>query len=104
MVGPGSIDTFGIRPSLGTMSSYFSDATLGVAELTAELNLPAPIVAPLLTGITQDVLDAAQTAHGADYLELAQAVRSLTRERFEDQVAALTVAGGPLVPVADGVK
>jgi len=98
--GPATIDTLGIRPSQGVVASLLADATLEAARWTADLRVPAALIPSLLTGLTQDLLDSAQPAHADDWLELAQAARSVSRERFEDHVAALTVAGGPLVPVA----
>jgi hypothetical protein len=99
VAGPATLETYGLRPSGGLVASYLSDATLRVAELTAELKLPAALIPAVLLGVTEDVLDTTQPAHADDWIELAETASRVTRERFEDQVAALTIAGGPLVPV-----
>jgi hypothetical protein len=45
----------------------------------------------------QDFIDEVKPTDDSDYLTLARAVRTFTRERIEDYVSAAT-AGGPLMP------
>ena len=79
------------------MATTVPDLHLQVALLLRELQLPAAIAKPVLTGAVQDFIDEARTTDANDWLGLVRAAQNLSREKVEDYVAAAT-AYGPLVP------
>ncbi len=85
------------RPQVGLMATTVPDLHLQVALLLRELQLPAAIAKPVLTGAVQDFIDEARTTDANDWLGLVRAAQNLSREKVEDYVAAAT-AYGPLVP------
>jgi hypothetical protein len=94
---PGRWPTLLGRPPLGLTASAVADLNLHVATMLRDLRLPAPIAKVVLSGAMQDFIDEVKPTDDADWLTLARAARSVTRERIEDYVAAATAAG-PLVP------
>jgi hypothetical protein len=80
---------------LGTRGA---DVGLRVAEILADLNLPAALAPSVASYAMEDVLEHARLSRTDDWDEFGRAARELPRERLVDYVAALT-AGGPLVPV-----
>jgi hypothetical protein len=94
---PGRWPTLLGRPPLGLTASAVADLNLHIATMLRELRLPAPIAKVVLSGAMQDFIDEVKPTDDSDWLTLARAARSVTRERIEDYVAAATAAG-PLVP------
>jgi hypothetical protein len=94
---PGRWSTLLGRPPLGLTASAVADLNLHIATMLRELRLPAPIAKIVLSGAMQDFIDEVKPTDDSDWLTLARAARSVTRERIEDYVAAATAAG-PLVP------
>jgi len=92
------METYALRSPAGLLPTRVADVALRLAELTAELKLPAAIAALVLPGIIQDLLETVMPAHSDDWVAVAEAAREIARDRFEDHVSALTIAGGPLVP------
>lgn len=74
------------------------DLHLRLAELFAELRLPAVLMPAVLSAAALDFQEEAQPAYPEDRLALARQASALTRERVEDYVAALAL-DGPLRPL-----
>jgi hypothetical protein len=89
------------RPSSGQLATQLSDVMLRTADVLAKRKLPAVLARDVAAYAMQDAIDRGRPAYFDDWLPLALAVRELPDERFEDYVAALTVAG-PLIPVNSG--
>jgi hypothetical protein len=85
------------RPAIGMMAMTVPDIALRVAEVLAELKLPAALMPDAMAFATQLVIDDATTMHADDRDALAIAARRLPVDQMVDVVAALTAAG-PLVP------
>jgi hypothetical protein len=94
---PGRWPTLLGRPQLGLTASGVADLNLHVAMLLKELQLPAALAKVVLSGAVQDFIDEVKPTDDGDWLTLARAARTVTRERVEDYIAAATAAG-PLVP------
>jgi len=62
------------------------------------LALPAALARVVVSGAMQDFIDTVKPTDPGDWLTLARAARTATRERIEDYVAVATAAG-PLMPV-----
>jgi hypothetical protein len=87
------------RPPLGLTATAIADLNLTVAVLLKDMGLPAALAKVVLGAATQDFLDEVRPTDDADWLTLARAARSLTRERIEDYIGAAT-ATGPLMPAS----
>ncbi len=85
------------RPQLGLTAAGIADVNLHVAIMLKDLQLPAALAKAVLAGAVQDFIDEVRPTDDGDWLTLARAARTITRERIEDYVAA-AAAGGPLVP------
>ena len=83
---------------MGILGARLLDLNLRVAELTAESRLPARVIPDLLDAAIQDLIDRVRMTDDDDWLTLVRAAQAVGRERFDDFAAALTAAGGPLVP------
>ena len=86
------------RPQLGLVASVVSDLNLHVAMMLRRLALPAALARVVVSGAMQDFIDTVKPTDPGDWLTLARAARTATRERIEDYVAVATAAG-PLMPV-----
>jgi hypothetical protein len=84
----------------GLLAGQMADLNLRIAQQLAALSLPAELVRGLLLVAVQDLIDRAQLSSPDDWPALVAFVRELSRARFEDFVAALTVEG-PLRPAPD---
>jgi hypothetical protein len=87
------------RPQLGLMAATIPDLNLHVALMLRELRLPAAIAKAVLAGAVQDFIDESRPTDFNDWLTLVRSAQTVSRERIEDYVAAVT-ASGPLVPEA----
>ena len=94
---PGAWPTLLGRPPLGLTASAVADLNLHVAIMLNELRLPAALAKVVLGGAMQDFIDEARPTDDADWLTLARAAATVTRERIEDHIGAATAAG-PLMP------
>jgi hypothetical protein len=88
------------RPQAGLLGSAVPDVTLHVAAGLHDLDLPAALAKSVLSTEMQQFVDTARPNDGNDWLALVRAAVMVTRERFEDFVAAAAAVGGPLLPVA----
>jgi hypothetical protein len=90
------------RPQLGLMAGLMADLNLRVAEVFAELGLPAALAPHVLSIAAQDFIDAAAPTDQYDWLALSRTAKAVSRVQIEDYVAAMAVVGGPLVPTERG--
>jgi hypothetical protein len=94
---PGLRETLAGRMGTALVTEQFTDLPLRVAEVLADLGLPAVLARSVMAMAAQDVLDAYRPAYIDDWTALGAAVRHVPDVRFVDYIAALT-SGGPLVP------
>jgi hypothetical protein len=97
---PSPLDELAGRTADGRLAALSPDLHLRVADLLAEMNLPARLAPAILSLALQDLMDEARPAYVDDALALSRYARSLTRTRMEDYVSAL-VGRGPLAPVTE---
>ena len=95
------LEILGGRWHSGIFATGFPDLNLRLAELLAELQMPAPLLAPVLAAAMLDLVDTATTRDSDDRRGLVEFVRALRPERVEQYLALLTT-DGPLVPVDSG--
>jgi hypothetical protein len=88
------------RPQAGLLGSAVPDVTLHVAAGLHQFDLPAALAKSVLSTEMQQFVDMARPNDGNDWLALIRGAAMITRERFEDFVAAAAAVGGPLLPVA----
>jgi hypothetical protein len=86
------------RWNTGMFASAFPDLNLRLAELLAELGMPAVLLGPVLASATVDLVENTDSRDQNDRRALVEFVHSLNRERVEEYLALLTT-DGPLVPV-----
>lgn len=97
LLPPGVWPALAGRPQLGLEAAILPDLNLRIAMVLKELALPAALAKVVLSGAMQDFIDEVRPTDDGDWLSMAQAARTLTRERIEDYVASAT-ATGPLMP------
>jgi hypothetical protein len=95
------LDYLGGRWHSGMFATGFPDLNLRVAELLADLKMPAPLLAPVLRSAMLDFVDSAVTRDSDDRQGLVDFVQALRPERVEQYLALLTT-DGPLVPIESG--
>jgi hypothetical protein len=100
--GPEPIDAVGGRQASAYLPGRFADLTLRLAELMADLRVPAPLTREVLRTALQRFVDEAHPAYPDDWLALVRHAGEVTRAQVEDYVYGLTVTDGPLVPDAAG--
>ena len=93
-------EIFAGRLNSGMMASAFPDLNLRLAELLSELQMPAPLLAPVLTSATLDFINSAISRDPDDRRGLVDFVQGLTTDRVEQYLALLTT-DGPLVPIGE---
>jgi hypothetical protein len=81
-------------------ASGFADLNLRLAELLADMQMPAALLAPVLASATLDFVNSASSRDEDDRRGLVEFVQALTPERLEEYLALLTT-DGPLVPVSE---
>ena len=101
LMNRGSLDHLAGRWFSGILATGFADLNLRLAELISELQMPAPLVAPVLAPATLDLLEGAVMRDSDDRRGLVAFVQSLGSSRVAQYLALLTT-DGPLVPVAGG--
>ncbi|HXB54105.1 MAG TPA: hypothetical protein VN461_04935 [Vicinamibacteria bacterium] len=84
----------------GLPAARLMDPALRALDALAELGLPASLAPAVVGRIVQDVIDGAEPVDREDGATLERFAATLSRERIEDAIASLAVAG-PLVPVQD---
>jgi hypothetical protein len=86
------------RWTVGMLATAFPDLNLRVAELLADLNMPAALLAPVLASATLDFVNTVTSRDPDDHRALVEFVQTLRVDRVEQYLALLTT-DGPLVPV-----
>jgi hypothetical protein len=86
------------RPATGHLATTGADVSLRVAEVLAELKLPAALAPAIISYAMQDVVDLAQPAFFDDWPAFQRVARDLPRERLIDYISAVA-ADGALVPL-----
>jgi hypothetical protein len=87
----------------GLLASGFPDLNLRLAELLADMRMPAALLAPVLAPATLDLVNSATSRDQDDRRGLVDFVQALRPERVEEYLALLTT-DGPLVPVGETGK
>jgi hypothetical protein len=88
------------RGNRGLLASTLSDLNLRLAELLAELRMPAQLLGPVLTSAALDFVNSAVSRGIDDRRGPIEFINSLTLDRFEQYLGLLTT-DGPLVPMSD---
>jgi hypothetical protein len=91
-------ETFTGRWGSGIFITTFPDLNLRLAELLAELRMPASLVGPILTSATLELVNNTASRDSDDRRALVEFVAALTLDRLEQYLALLTT-DGPLVPI-----
>jgi hypothetical protein len=97
-MGRGSTSHLAGRWFSGILATGFADLNLRLAELLAELQMPAALVAPVLAPATLDLIEGAVMRDSDDTRGLVAFVQGLGASRVAQYLALLTT-DGPLVPV-----
>jgi len=84
----------------GIFASGFPDLNLRLAELLADMQMPAALLGPVLASATLDFINSAPSRDEDDRRGLVEFVQALGPERLEQYLALLTT-DGPLVPVRE---
>jgi hypothetical protein len=103
LMDPGPIEILNGRWSYGMLASAFPDLNLRLAELLAELKMPAALLGPVLTSATLHFIDTATSRDSDDRRGLLEFVHALRADRIEQYLALLTT-DGPLVPVGEAAE
>ena len=93
-------EVFAGRWNSGMLASAFPDLNLRLAELLAELQMPAALLGPILTSATLDFVNSVISRDPDDRRGLVEFVADLRVERVEQYLALLT-NDGPLVPIGE---
>jgi hypothetical protein len=100
MPGPRERDVLVSLWSTVPIMAAIPDLNLRLAELLADMHMPAALVPGILASATRDLVDGVRSRYPDDVRAVADAVLALTRDRVEQYLATLT-RNGPLVPVED---
>ncbi|HUR32163.1 MAG TPA: hypothetical protein VM032_00085, partial [Vicinamibacterales bacterium] len=93
-------ELFAGRWNSGMIAAGFPDLNLRLAELLADLHMPAELLAPVLTAATLDFVNTAISRDPDDQRGPVEFVQGLRGERLEQYLALLTT-DGPLVPIGE---
>lgn len=96
------IESLAGRWGSAIFASGFPDLNLRLAELLADMRMPAALLGPVLASATLDFVNSATSRDEDDRRGLVEFVVALGRERLEQYLALLTT-DGPLVPVSETV-
>jgi hypothetical protein len=95
-----SPDQLAGRLNAGILASGVPDLGLRIAELLADLRMPAVLLGGVLAAATYDFVNGAASRDEDDRRGLVEFVLALKIDRVEEYLALLT-SGGPLVPPRD---
>jgi hypothetical protein len=84
----------------GVFVSGFPDLSLRLAELLADMQMPASLLGPVLASATLEFVNTGVSRDEDDRRGLMEFVQALDKQRLEQYLALLTT-DGPLVPVED---
>ena len=77
----------------GIFASGFPDLNLRLAELLADMQMPAALLGPVLASATLDFINSAPSRDEDDRRGLVEFVQALGPERLEQYLALLTTDG-----------
>jgi hypothetical protein len=97
------LEPFMGRWGSGIFVSAFPDLNLRIAELLAELRMPAALLGPVLTSATLEFVNNTPSRDPDDRRALVEFVLALTPDRVEQYLALLTT-DGPLVPIGKAAE
>jgi hypothetical protein len=97
---PGPEEILWGRWHVGLRISGFPDLNLRLAELLAELQMPAPLLGPVLAPAVFDFVNLVVSPDPDDRRGLVEFVQGLHLDQIEQYLAALTT-DGPLVPMGE---
>ena len=103
LLDPRPLDALAGRWDSGILASGFADLNLRLAEILAEMKMPAPLLSPVLAAATLELINTAVSRDQDDRRGLVEFVRTVAAERVELYLALLT-SGGPLVAVGQAVE
>jgi hypothetical protein len=86
------------RWGTGAFASGIPDLNVRLSELLAQLDMPAPLLGPVLMSAALDFVNTAISRGADDRRGLIEFVQALTPARIEQYLALLTT-DGPLVPL-----
>jgi hypothetical protein len=86
------------RAAAGHLATRGADVALRVAEVLAELKLPAALAPAIVAYAMQDAIDRAQPAFFDDWPAFERTARDLPRDRVIDYIAAVA-ADGAFIPL-----
>jgi hypothetical protein len=98
VVDPRPDEMFSGRWHSGVRASTFPDLSLRLAELLAELGMPAPLLGAVLAPAVLDFVNLVVSRDPDDRRGLVEFVQELRVDHLEQYLAALTT-DGPLVPL-----
>ena len=81
---------------ISAVPTVIADGTFRLAELMSELKMPAVLARHFLPLLMRDFLDRVQMVHSDDWSAVARYWTTVSRDRIEDAMGALTV-DGPLL-------
>jgi hypothetical protein len=87
----------------GFLAARTADLLLRLAEVLAELKLPAPVAGDILPSAVQGLLDHAQPARRDDWLGVSLYAAGISRRDIEDYVSSVT-SGRSMISLAAVVK
>ena len=85
------------RPGAGLLTAEVADLTLRVAELVAELRLPAALTPAVLSVATLEFVDRVQPADEDDWRTLVTTARPSHAGSGSRTTSAALAVGGPLI-------
>ena len=90
------------RHHVGLLPATVPDLNLRVALVLRELRLPAALAKGVLEAALYDLLVEVSPMHFDDWLAFVRRARTVSPERIEDYLAALTASAGPLSSLPSG--
>jgi hypothetical protein len=100
LIDPRPIELLSGRWNFGMLASAFPDLNFRLAELLADMKMPAALLGPVLMSATLDFIYGATSRDQDDRRGLVEFAQALRPERVEQYLALLTT-DGPLVPVGE---
>ena len=84
------------RAATGHLATRGADVALRVADVLADLGMPAALAPAVVAYAMQDVIDGARPAYFDDWPAVERSAREIPHDRLVDYIAALA-ADGPLI-------
>lgn len=98
---PSSLAWEDVSGRIGAVPPVIPDGTLRLAELMSELRLPARLARHILPVLMREMLDRVQMVYSDDWTAVARYWTTISRDRIQDAMGALTVDGPLLASSGD---